>query len=315
MYSADRETEPEVPAKIGYSAQDRRRLAERVRSGDLERIRPGVLMVPIDDGLRPHEVSELVTLRTVRAVVERSRSSLWVSHQTALLLHGCWTFQSGTAVHVTHLSNPNIDHEHETDIVRHWTKLPDRDRSTVGGIPVTTLERSLVDSIRSLKPDSALVAADSAFRRGASTVLVQRIVAESVGKRGVVQARETLRHADPRSGSPGESIVRAAMHRARDVNPSLQIPVKTRIGTFWVDVGWPDLKVGFEFDGAVKYSGGAFGDPELAQRERARRVRALEEAGWLIFEVKWADVEDPARLDALVYDAFLLGLAHMRRAG
>lgn len=272
-------------------------------------------MAPLDDGLRPHEISELATLRTVRAVVERSRSSLWVSHQTALLLHGCWTFRSGTAVHVTHLSNPNIDYENETDVVRHWTKLPDRDRCTLGGIPVTTLERSLVDSIRALEPDSALVAADSAFRRGASTALVQRIVAESVGKRGVVQARETLRKADPRSGSPGESLVRSAMHRARDVNPSLQIPVKTRIGTYWVDVGWPDLKVGFEFDGAIKYSGGAYGDPELAQRERARRVRALEEAGWLIFEVKWSDVEDPARLDALVYDAFLLGLAHMRRAG
>lgn len=315
MYSADRQTEPEVPVQVPYTLQDRRRLAERVQNGDLERIRPGVLMTPLDDGLRSHEASELATLRTVRAVVERARSSFWVSHQTALLLHGCWTFRSGTAVHVTHLSNPSIDREHETDVVRHWTKLPDRDRCVMGGIPVTTLERSLVDSIRTLEPDSALVVADSAFRRGASTVLVERIVAESLGRRGVVQARETLGRADPRSASPGESLVRAAMYRARDVSPSLQIPVTTRIGTFWVDVGWPDLKVGFEFDGAVKYSGGAYGDPESAQRERARRVRALEEAGWLIFEVKWADVIDPARLDALVYDAFLLGLAHIRHAG
>lgn len=272
-------------------------------------------MKPLADGLPPHEASELATLRTVRAVVERSRSPSWVSHQTALLLHGCWTVRSGTAVHVTHLSNPNIDHENETDIVRHWTKLPDRDRCTVGGIPVTTLERSLVDSIRTLEPGSALVAADSAFRRGASTALVQHIVVESAGKRGVVQARETLRQADPRSGSPGESLVRSAMHRVRDVNPSLQIPVTTPTGTYWIDVGWPDLKVGFEFDGAIKYSGGAYGDPELARGERARRVRALEEAGWLIFVVTWAEVMDPARFDALVYEAFLLGIAHMRRAG
>ena len=53
----------------------------------------------------------------------------------------------------------------------------------------------------------------------------------------------------------------------------------------------------------------------LVERMRIGQERALEEAGWLIFEVKWADVGDPARLDALVYDAFLLGLAHMRRVG
>ena len=299
---------------IAYSTQDRRRLAERVRAGDLDRVRPGVLMEPLDDGLRPHEVSELTTLRTVRAVVERSRSDFWVSHQTALRLHGCWTFRGGTAVHVTHLSNPNIDQD-ETDVVRHWTNLPDRDRCAVGGIQVTTLERSLVDSIRTLEPDAALVAADSAFRRGASTALVQRIVAESVGKRGIVQARETLRQADPRSGSPGESLVRSAMHRVRDVSPCPQIPVRTRIGTHWVDVGWPDLKVGFEFDGAIKYSGGVYGDPEAAQLDRARRVRALEETGWLIFDVKWAEVVHSAELDALVYEAFLLGVAHKRHAG
>lgn len=267
-----------------------------------------------DAGLRSHELSELRTLRTVRAVVDRARSSLWVSHQTALLLHGCWTFRSGTAVHVTHLGNPNIDRQNEPDVVRHWTELPVRDRAVVAGIPVTTLERSLVDSIRTAGPDSALVVADSAFRRGASTTLVQRMVAESAGKRGVVQARETLRLADPRSASPGESLVRAAMHRVRDKGPALQIPVKTRIGTCWVDVGWTDLKVGFEFDGAVKYSGGAYGDPEQAQQDRARRVRALEEAGWLIFEVKWADVVDPAEFADLVFEAFQLGIAHRRRA-
>ncbi len=149
----------------------------------------------------------------------------------------------------------------------------------------------MVDCARTLCPDSGLVVADSALRLGASRAGLERIVAAAAGKRGIVQARSVLALADERSESPGETLVRYAAHRAGAPPPTPQLSVPTSAGTFRLDLAWPDVCVGVEFDGAIKYSD-EFGDPVQRLLAEKRRHDALVDAGWWIVRVSWEELHD-----------------------
>lgn len=143
---------------------------------------------------------------------------------------------------------------------------------------MTTVERTMVDCARWLPGPRALVVADSAWRAGADPDLVETLLAEAAGRPGVRQARWIVDLADVNAESPGESLVRWYV-----LDHGLAAPEA-------------DIKVGIEFDGAVKYSGGAYGDPH--ERLMAEKVRhdALVEAGWILVRVTWSDLRDPAAL-------------------
>ena len=77
--------------------------------------------------------------------------------------------------------------------------------------------------------------------------------------------------------------------------PTTQIPVRTRLGTFWGDLGWPEWRVLVEYDGRIKYEGGP--DALLAEK---RREDAIREAGWSVLRITAQDLRDPAGLAARV---------------
>jgi hypothetical protein len=255
-------------------------------------------------------------LLSVRAALEKLTGEFWFSHESAALLWGCWTWRLGSDVHLTHLSRPTVDRTTEPFTRRHTTELPPADRATlVDGptgleIPVTSLERTVVDCARTLLPASGLVIADAGLRLGADRERVDALLAEAAGARGIRRARAVLGFASGASGSPGESVVRWIVHDAGLPAPDLDIEVATWAGARWVDLGWPDLKVGIEFDGLVKYGGGEYGDPAVRLVEEKARHDALVEAGWFLIRVTWDDLANPARLVARVRAA----LTRRRRA-
>ncbi len=162
-----------------------------------------------------------------------------------------------------------------------------------------------------MNPERALGVVDSALRAGADlTTLVAR-ADEAFGRRGIRRARRIIALADIRSESVGESRTRWHLVAAGLSRPELAIPVETFLGTRWVDLGWPELKVGIEFDGAIKYSGGEYGDPGRRLLDEKRRHDALVEAGWILIHVTWDDLAHPERLVARVRAA--LATARRRR--
>jgi len=72
-------------------------------------------------------------------------------------------------------------------------------------------------------------------------------------------ARWVLTNADAGAESPGESWLRYIVLRAGLPTPVTQWEVRTRLGTFRVDLAWPRHGVLGEFDGRIKYQNGAFG--------------------------------------------------------
>lgn len=305
MFSADRAAPPRVPRAVPFVSERRRRLAEDARAGVIERVHRGVYLRSFGThGSAALDRDERI-LRTVRGVVESSEQDVVFSHSTAGLLHGGWLYAVSDVAHVTYLVNPHVEADPDARLIKHWTRLPTRDRAVVDEISVTSPERTVVDCARLLPFDAAVVLADSLFRLGADPMLVGKIMEESRGKRGVVKAREVLQAADPGSASPGETLVRLGARRVRTELPETQIPVTTRRGTYWIDVGWRALKIGFEFHGAVKYTGGVYGDAMDRRQDDAARAQALGEAGWIIADITWDDSREPERLEHLIRSALI----------
>ncbi|WP_460748221.1 hypothetical protein [Myceligenerans cantabricum] len=237
-----------------------------------------------------HEV-----MTRIAATEQRLTTSFWFSHTSAALLWGAWTWRLDKQVHVIQL-HPEATRRGDW-LIRHRPRLPERDREVVGGLSVTSRERTIVDCACWLKPQQAAVVVDSLLGAGADRGRVDEIM--QTRRRGSRQARAILGVCDGRVESLGESRLRWILVEQGLPVPEVAIRVDTWAGPRWVDVGWPDLKVGLEFDGAIKYSG-AFGDPTAILMAEKERHDALVEAGWTILRVTWKDLADPARLLARI---------------
>lgn len=275
-------------------------LRRRRRDGTLLPLRRGAYLPAAQMGQDPQH-RQRQALATIAAVNDQLTMKFWFSHGSAALIWGCSVVGLDPRAHVTQQHRPGS--RRDLTLIRHHGALPASERTVVGGLPVTTIERTVVDCAASMPAGQALVIADSALRRGASTEVIQRLLAARVGHRGVHRARRVLALADARAESPGESLCRWAVVEAGLVAPELQVAVATRIGTFWLDLGWPEQKVAIEFDGFVKYSG-ADGRtaPEVVFAEK-RRQDALVELGWVIVRVTWADLRRPELIAARVRTA------------
>ena len=108
------------------------------------------------------------------------------------------------------------------------------------------------------------------------------------------------RFADPRSGSPGESLSRVAIHRLRLPAPELQVRVEDVRGLAGVaDFYWPDIRLVGEFDGVGKYlregltGGREPGEIVMAEKRREDRIRAT---GRGVARWGWDAARNPAKL-------------------
>ncbi|MFE6236351.1 hypothetical protein [Cellulosimicrobium sp. NPDC057862] len=281
-----------LPSVVRFSAERRVEIVAGVRRGTLVRVRQGVYAAPPDPAASlAQRRREAVVARSV-ALAGRLTTDYWFSHSTAAVLHGLWTWRLADEVHVTQLGNPSVRRT-DPGLRRHWTALPERDRCELDGLPVTSLERTIVDCARSLSPAAGIVVADSGLRAGADVRKVEAVLRAAVGGRGVRRARRVLAEADARSESPGESLVRWLVVDAGLPHPEPNLTVTTWRGTYRLDLAWMAHRVAVEFDGAVKYSGGEYGDPRGRLLAEKARHDALVEAGWLVLRVTWNDLAEP----------------------
>ncbi|WP_148283978.1 hypothetical protein [Luteimicrobium xylanilyticum] len=300
---------PVVPEVLRTDDVPAAELRAGLRNGTLVRVAPGVVgLAPPPEPRWRH--SEGLQLLGVRATSRRLTTPFWFSHETAALLWGCRVWQPGAEVHVTQLSKP--PHDTIPQVHRHADALAHVDRSAVDGLPVTSLVRTALDCACSMTPERALAVVDSALFAGADRASLVARADEAAGRRGIRLARRVIALADPRSDSVGESRTRWQLAAAGLPIPELAIPVETFLGTRWVDLGWPELRIGIEFDGAVKYSGGEYGDPRRRLFEEKRRHDALIEAGWIVVHVTWDDLAHPERLIGRVRAALAAGRRRRR---
>ena len=183
----------------------------------------------------------------------------------------------------------------------HTAGLPGHHIDVKGGIPVTSVERTVVDLARTLPFAAAVVTADSALY-GKKTTLnrLYRVLLDCRGWPGTRSAADVLDFSHPLAESPLESISRVAFRDGGLPPPALQARIAGSRGTIGrVDFLWVEQRTIAEADGAMKYA-----DPGRA-RSQLRRDTELRRAGYEVVHFTWRDITAcPGEVIGQILDAF-----------
>ena len=273
---------------------DREALRRAVRDQRMERIRRGAYRARREPtGDRYRDARDRAVARVV-AVSSQIRLAV-VGHESAALLHGLRLWQPPERVHVVQAYRASS--ASAPDVARHRLALSDHERTTLGGVPVTTLARTVADCCVSLPPLLALVIVDHALALGLDIERAREIVTGMRDVRGRRRALLVLDLADAGAESAWETWLRYLVLRAGLPRPTTQLRVRTPHGEFRADLGWAEFRLLAEFDGRVKYVAGALGpqyDAGRALFDEKRREDHLREERWGVVRVTSSDGAGPA---------------------
>ncbi|MDQ0661649.1 very-short-patch-repair endonuclease [Arthrobacter ulcerisalmonis] len=259
-----------------------------VLHGKLVRLRHGCY---IRAALWEKQTSPVRSRQLIRAhahgTLTTSAGGYVYSHTSAARLHGLYLWDVDDMIHLLLPGSPSSERLGK-DVRGHTRPWTTSEVLTLGGLRVTSLERTVVDCAMMLGYRQALVLTDHAIRLGADKALMESMAEGLQGRRGIRTLRLALAHADPRSESPGETLTRELLTRLNLPLPEPQVAVATRTGRYRLDFAWKEEKVALEFDGKTKYFDYR-PTAEVLFQER-QREKALTENGWIFVRVTWADL-------------------------
>jgi hypothetical protein len=184
-------------------------------------------------------------------------------------------------------------------------RLPPDDLVSLGGLPVTSPERTAFDLGRQPGRQQAIVALDAMLHYRA--VSVHGLEAFARIRRlwpGATLFSARLAEAEPLAESPMETLLRLLITDAGLPRPIAQHRVTGGNGRFLgrVDLAYPELRI------AIEYEGDHHRERDTFRKDIARK-RRLEEAGWLVLRFTVNDVlRTPAET------ARVITAAHARRS-
>ncbi|SBS77230.1 conserved hypothetical protein [uncultured Mycobacterium sp.] len=163
---------------------------------------------------------------------------------------------------------------------------------------VTTPARTALDLLCWYPMDAAIAAVDALARATRLKVADVELLAERHrGRRGIQRARAALDLVDSGAESPKETWLRLLIIRAGFPRPQTQIPVHNEYGVLIavVDMGYQDLKIAFEYEGAHHRTDRRQFDKDI------RRHDELIELGWIV--VRFTAEDTPGNVMRRVAEA------------
>ena len=248
------------------------------------------------------EVTPADTLILMACAIDAHADGVPVfAHLTAAAIWGLPTI--GKAPELVEYKASAGSHGRAPQARRRRTSVPAAE-ILIGGLSVTTCERTIVDHARHASLESALAMCDNAIRAGITTrqSLLEELDTVPKGARGKRMAALAIHLADARAESVLESLSRARMFQLSLPCPQLQTEFRDANGFVGrVDFYWPELGAVGEADGMTKYAVPEGGSGEEAvnvllrekQRElRLRRHRSVNE----LVRWGWDDAMSPGHL-------------------
>lgn len=231
-------------------------LRRRQRSGELVRIRRGVYV----------DASVWATLEPYERYGALVRGTAWgcdslpvLSHESAAAIWGL-PLLGALPKDVHFLVERASGGRSDPGIRRHALGVDADDVTTVGGLLVTTLARTVVDLAASGSVYRAVAAADAAIHVDTYDPRPMLTKASLLAQwermtpfRGCARARDLIDFSDERVGSPGESASRVSMAVAGFPAPDLQRHFVVNGRDAWADFYWEQADAVGEFDGEGKY--------------------------------------------------------------
>ncbi|GAA4679316.1 type IV toxin-antitoxin system AbiEi family antitoxin domain-containing protein [Phytohabitans rumicis] len=182
--------------------------------------------------------------------------------------------------------------------------LAEEDVTAVDGLAVTTPARTAADLLLRLPFEDGVAMLDAALNAGLlSPEHLDAASALVFGRRGAIQARESLAAADGRAQSPLETRVRLICRDDGLTPEELQFRVRDARGVLVAiaDLAWPSRGVLVEADGRDVRS-----RPEALLHDR-RRQNQLIALGFILVRFTWADTLHPRYVVQAVRQALAVG--------
>ncbi|HJR87089.1 MAG TPA: DUF559 domain-containing protein [Acidimicrobiia bacterium] len=230
---------------------------------------------PIHAGVYHVGLGNLTWLGQLRAATLAAGPSSLISHRTAAQLWGL----EGIIYPRIEVTVPNGHLPIPDDILVHRTRRL-QEGTVVEGIPVTTVERTILDCAWYLALPMVEQLYDSAIRKRLTTSTRIADCVGEFGKKGVRGRSRVLRVLDDRRsggllGSPAESRILRKMRLAGIEEPERQYVVHLADGTIAVlDFAWPRPVKAVEIDGLEAHSSAKQLESDLT------RQNLLFEIGW-----------------------------------
>jgi len=224
----------------------------------------------------PRDAEVNVSQRAHAAWLWTERSGV-VAGAAASAVHGAKWVDASAVVDLIHRH-----HKTAAGLRVHRDVLMDNEIAHVQGLAVTSPARTAFDLVRWLPQAPAVERIDALMAAtGVMTSEIEAVMTVHKGVRGLARLADTLSLVDGGSESPQETRTRLLLVRSGLPRPQTQIQAFNRYGDFIarIDMGWEDLKVGVEFDGAQHW---------LDARQRSRdidRASELAAEGWVIVRV------------------------------
>lgn len=224
-----------------------------------------------------------------------------VSHRAAAALHGLAAFTESSC----ELLLPRARRLDAIGLeVHRATRLPPRDRTTVGGIPCTTLVRTLIDLAGVLPADELMRTVEAAWRmqRGLIEKLRDRVAELGTrGRRGMARLQEILDDCVRRK-VPLESELEVDFYLGFATHglpkPETHVRWDDEEGGGWMDFCFSAWGLAIETDGFEFH-----GTREAFEKDAARNSRLAALGIRVIHVTKRQLLEDPLRVYARIVRA------------
>ncbi|MFN8051881.1 MAG: hypothetical protein U0Q22_10615 [Acidimicrobiales bacterium] len=228
--------------------------------------------------------------RVMTATLAGGESAL-ASHRCAT---GVWRCEGARPGVIEIVSDRHFRCQH-LDVLAHESRdLPVADRWVVDGIPVTSIERTLIDVGRYLPPAMVGAYLDHAVRAGRTTYeRFERRTQELArrGRPGIATARQVLTARGFGDGWGFERAMRTAMREAGLPAPTREHRVRVGKQSYFIDFMYPEALLGIECDSKEWHT-----LPYQIDSDLARQNDILGEGILLLRYTKALLKEDPRRV-------------------
>jgi hypothetical protein len=219
---------------------------------------------------------ELTAARRANAAWLWARREATVAGLSAAALHGTKWIAAALPAELNRIG----DAVH--GIVIHRDTLADDEVGVIDGMAVTTPARTAFDVGRRGRLENAIIRLDAlANATGLKPDDVSALADRHTGARGIVQLRKAVGLMDGGAESPQETRTRLLLINAGFPRPKTQIVICNEYGEFVarIDMGWPEWKVGVQYDGPQHWT-----DPGQHARDIDQQAE-LQALDWRIVRV------------------------------
>ncbi|MFT4244980.1 MAG: hypothetical protein QM571_00425 [Micrococcaceae bacterium] len=160
------------------------------------------------------------------------------------------------------------------------------------GVPITSIEQTVIDCAKTLSFAESIVSADSALRKGVTKNRLRELASNMDQARYQKKIGKVIDSCTSLSESAGESLARVMLMALELPVPKLQYKFSTPTRNYYTDFYFSDLFLIVEFDGMEKYQGKCQKPEQVFINERARD-EVLFRKGISVIHFTWSELHRP----------------------